>query len=1431
MSATVILNSLQSVRQRVRVLSVLHGVGVWLAVLVGLLLLVVGLDYLLNLPPLLRLLLSLGALAYAINLGVHRIVWPLAAKLRLGDVAGKVEQTFPAFKDSLRSTVDFWTQPTAGSKAMQDRVAEQAEELARGVDLKGVVRPQPALGAMGAGIAALILSLLLAWAVGPEYLMVAMSRLLTPFEGQAWPKRTMIEVISPTPNRIAAGNSLDLRIRLVKGDKPSAKTIVFYQLERNGPVEQQLMNRNSDGSFSASLDAQLDSGRDVGVMTVWMRSGDDSKTLSPIAVMPKLAIKRVEAVVAPPPYADLPPQTFDLSAASPTITVGSRVTLKIEFNKELADGPSVHLESIAGGVPPIVWQEDFDTATGMFLAKDPVHFRIRATDVDGFDNDAIEEYQIYTRPDQPPSVQLERPVRNEECTPEAIVPLQAVAEDDFGIKTLDLMASRLTDQKQWTSSLVAGALAADPTVAWRKLDSGGEFSSTGADLLRWRMNWTWDLAKLDGGPLRPGDQLEYYLRVADNFVDNQGRPHDPPFSESGRLRVTIISQDQLTQRVTDLLAQLRQTTDELRKQNNALAIATKGLRQDTATKRNLDKADRAQAAQLANDQSATASQTKELANRLGETLARLNENKSPNTDLANNVADAQRLLNDAAENAMQNAAAQIGQLKDQPNAPAGQRNQALDQAQQNQAAADAKLQAAMDKMGAETGVSKFLSQLQNLLDSQKKLSGDTTESGKNLLGKDPSQLTPDEQKKLSDLADRQSELARQAEQAMKQMDRAADQQSRSDPNSSDALKQAAQTGQQQNVSGNMNQAADSARQNQQADAQSAQQQAQLGLMMMLRQLKDAENRRLLELVKQLEDAQQLLADLLQQQAGHNLDNLMLQGGPALMSAAKAAPELIVELVNWSARDIKKMPPPPAIDTQIALQAQTERNARNIVLKIQALPRGAEPAADLTRAAQQMSRAVTYLQGQQLADAYQPPQVEAFAALLSAKKNVDEQTAKAQQQIQDRQKESLRQAFVEIRDQQVKINGQTKVVDASGRTPDGQLAHRARAEVGILGDQQTDLSKRTSKLDDDLVAVGSIAYTYVNDDIVGRMNHVKAQLVRLDPGSSTQQLQGRIVDELNDMIKDLSIKPKQSPFSNTRASNASSAGGGGAGAPQPPRLPPEAEIRLIQDMQRILNQDTKDAGSAKPLDKAAVLDLGQRQGELRKLLSDILSKSSEGQVDLGPEPANKDTLPEEAKDEELDLQELKDSALNAKPDAQGVADDTAMLGVRMARARQRLALDSDPGETTQRIQERIMIEMDALAKMAQQQEQTTTGPRQPRPGTEPGQIARQPGQPDNQQANGQRAQGPKRQGGSNPATANNPGPGLTDQDINARLDDLKDSWGKLSPRQRAAVMEGPTDKTIQKFKDFVDGYYRTLAAKSDDQSNQPNDGQQPGDGQQ
>jgi hypothetical protein len=578
----------------------------------------------------------------------------------------------------------------------------------------------------------------------------------------------------------------------------------------------------------------------------------------------------------------------------------------------------------------------------------------------------------------------------------------------------------------------------------------------------------------------------------------------------------------------------------------------------------------------------------------------------------------------------------------------------------------------------------------------------------------------------------------------------------------------------------------------------------------------------MELMKQLETAQELVGDLIVQQAGHNLDNLELQGGTALIDATKTSPDLIGQLMDIAGRDPKNLPPAPPIESQIALQAQTERNTRSVVTTVQALPEGADPAQDLTRAAQRMARAVSYLQDQKLTDAYQPPQIEAFAALLSVKEALDKQTQQAQQNLQNQRKETLRQQFVAIRDAQVKINDATKTIDASPRTADGQLGHTARANVGIASDQQNDLAKKTAKLNDDLTSVGSVSYIYVNNDIAAKMTSAGAALGKLDPGAPTQKAQARAVEELNDMIKNLTMRPRQSQFSNTRNGQQQQQRQQ-PGQPRPPQLPPEAELRLIQDLQKMLNADTKDADAVTPKDKSAVLDLGKRQGDLRNLLDALLKKASDGEATLGPEPENKATLPEEANSEDLDLQELKDAALNAKPDEQGIKDDTSMVGIRMTRARQRLALDADPGKTTQKIQERIAIELDGLANMAQQQQtQAQQGQqRGQRPGRQPGQ---QPGQqagnqPGNDQANGQRQQqGPNQPApaGRGPQSGGNTAGLQNDPDINAQVQELKESWGKLSPRQRAAVMEGSTDQTLQKFKDFVDGYYRTLATKNQQQ---------------
>src|SRR5580658_3882934 len=112
MTQIALLNSLAGVRRRVRVLSAVHGLGLVLAAAIAMLLAVVLLDYVFNFPPELRILLLIFATVGIAALAARRLVVPLAARIGVSDIAGRIEQAFPVFDDRLRSTVDFASRPT-----------------------------------------------------------------------------------------------------------------------------------------------------------------------------------------------------------------------------------------------------------------------------------------------------------------------------------------------------------------------------------------------------------------------------------------------------------------------------------------------------------------------------------------------------------------------------------------------------------------------------------------------------------------------------------------------------------------------------------------------------------------------------------------------------------------------------------------------------------------------------------------------------------------------------------------------------------------------------------------------------------------------------------------------------------------------------------------------------------------------------------------------------------------------------------------------------------------------------------------------------------------------------------------------------------------------------------------------------------------------
>src|SRR5688500_4186898 len=1390
MPPTILMQSLEALRRKVKLLGVAYGVGLLLASAIALLLGAVLLDYMLNLPAIPRLVIILAALGTIGYVLVRYVVRPATSRLTIGDVAGKLATTFPQFDDRLRSTVNFMRGGNPGSDVMQQRVVSEASSLAATVDLNRALVMKPVWYSAAAGAGAVVLLILLAVAVSPLYRNIALSRLFTPFAGTAWPKRVQIDMVNDVPKRVPVGQRVELKMKLSKGDRQSTRAVVHYQYG-TGPWQQELMTRGADGTYTASLDARVDAGAAKGDMKVRIAAGDDVKLINPIEILPRLAVTRVEAVVTPPKYVGdgKAQQAINLTQGPAIMPTGSDVALQVSFNKPLAATEGLQIVPVSEDVkvPQIAWETQGQTVVGKWNATDSLRFHVIATDADGFKNSGIEEYELIVKPDQAPTVQIELPRRNEERTAVATVPLQAIAEDDYGVAGLQLVVERISGAKQqWQIDLVSAAAAVNGA-QWASLEGAN-------DRQRFRANYGWELSQLKDANLKQGDVLEYHLLVKDNF-DLAGKFHEPV--ASGKLRITIISQEQLADAITNELRTIAGNITEIRNGQNRTKEETSSLAKETEKKPDLDAGDRAAAERLGGQQSTAASQTKQVAGKLEAVQQRLAENKSPAQDLNELARDVKDVLHKTAEEPMKDAVSKLGAAHQQK-LEAQQRNETLAAAVGSQQQAADNLQRALDRMANIGSLQTAISIFKDLLDQQQKVSKGTRDVGKDNMGKKPEQMSEADRKKLEENAKAQENLATKTQKALDNLQKTSDQLSKADPASSQAMSAAAKTGQTQQVSPNQKQASEQAKQNQQAQAQAAQKKAELGLEMIINQLREAERRKLEELAKKLDELQKQIANLIRRQSGHNLDNLALQGPDVV---AKLNAELLASLLAKAERVQGALPPVPELPQLSTSQEQTERNTRDIAKTVENVPNGSEPAAHLTRAAAKMERAIVSLRAKKLADAYEPPQVEALAALEDAKKIVDEQAAEIRKKQQDQQKEAVRQVYIKIKADQEVVNADTKRIDdakAQGR----ELPRNDGVRLTALPAEQGGLSKRTGDLEEDLAALGSIIYIWANKDIVGSMNLVKDDLAKPATGVPTQAEQTRVVEQLDAMIKNLAIKPLERKFESPK-------GGGGGGGTCP--MPTEAEPRLLKDLQLAINKSTKTIDGEKVKDKPKLLALGNRQGELRNLLDETIKKASKGEQKLGPEPDPKDQLPEEAGKEQIEKQELLDDLLQGAPDPEKIMKGTADVGQRMARSRQRLALNSDPGKVTQLIQERIIIDLDGLIEQARKQE---AQPGQPDP-----QMAQKPGEqagkrPTGVQANNQGKDGQsKPKAGSTPAGQSTPpGDASPSLDLTQAIKESSKEWGHLSPRTRDAVLEGASEQPVEKYKKLIEDYYRGVSTE-------------------
>ena len=1409
MPPTFLIDSLNGVRRKVKILSVAFGVGVVLACAVGALLGAVLIDYLLNLhavPRLVVIAAALGGLGYA---AIRWVVKPVLARLSLSDVAGHLEAVFPQFDDRLRSTVNFVQQPASipGSEMLKDRVVTEATALVQKTDLSQAVLTRPVwyslAGAAGAVGLLVAISILL-----PPFMKIGIPRLLSPFANNPWPKSVLIDAAA-LPNRVPVGQRVDLSLTLKKGDRPTQKAMVYYQYD-NGPVEKEYMIRGANGRYTASLDARPGTEK----LTVWMTAGDDETDRKVIQVVPRLAIQSVQAVINAPPYAQMPPTTVDLSKAPAFMVTGSKVALHVQFNKPLDPNQGIAFNVIANtdnskpADPGIVVDRAQPAGpVGSWVAKDSFRFRITATDLDGFTNTALEEYEAIVKPDQLPTVVIESPKKTIDRSPDAYLPLQILAEDDFGIASFRLLVDRIAtaapDPKD-PAPAPANTMKhwEIPLKNWARIDGTGERQ-------RFRLNWDWEL-KATLGALKPGDVLEYFVEVRDNYQlesTENGKTlainHPPQFSS--KLRVNILSEDEIIIIKTDEMRQAAAQTKSVESSQLSNQAETKNLQQDTKDKPELSKGDKSALENASSRESTIGSQTTSIASKLDQIHKDLQENRVKEPELSTIAKEAKQDLEQAAAKPMTDAANDLNraaQSKTNSLDPQQQqkakdnRNQALEQSQQNQGKAAQKLQDAIAKMDKVGTMSDTIKKFEQFDAKQKELQKELKEIGKETLGKKAEDLTPEQQAKLKKNADEQKKLADQIDEAVKQMEKMAQQMSKSDPQSAEAMKQAAEQAKSQQITPQQRQAADQAQKNQQAPAQNAQQQAELGIQVVLNTLKDAERRKLEKLKDLLDKAVEQIADLVRRQAGHNIDNLDLQGAEI---KAKAMTKEELEVLYAKAKRDQKPGPKVELPVITSGQETTERNTRSIAKTIEDEIKegGAIIAQDLVRAAGKMGYAIVDLRDKKLATAYNPHQVEALNALDQALKKAEDALAQAKKKIDEKKAEAIKARLEAIRLEQIeKVNKPTQNVDKA-RKADGTLLREDAVLVGLLVGAQGEIAKTMAEIADALRELGGVIYNDAAKDVVTDMNEVKEDLGKQKTGQTTQLEEARIIEQLDAMIDSLKQEIDKSKFDQKN-------GGGGGGGGGKSKFPTEAELRLLWALQTSINNNTKNADKLpkEQQDKVALVNLGNRQGKLRGLLDNLLKQATQGKEGLKPEPDPKDKLPEEAGKEQIENQEIDQDLLGGDPQAQKETKQLNRVGDRMARSRQRLALDGDPGKVTQEIQKRIVVDISDMIKQAQQQQANS----QPKPGQKSGEP--KPGEQPGQQKPGNQSQPNNAQTAAQQSTVN--GGGSREAQLAAKINETNKEWGNISPRLRQAVIEGSNESIPAKYQKLVEDYYRGVS---------------------
>jgi hypothetical protein len=1175
-----IVEQLRRVRARARGILVATASSTLVSVATATMLAVIAIDYLFRLPGWLRggmLLIGIGAAVYAIQ---RWIVPALRFRPPLTEVAlrleGSDEGKAAGLHGVLASAIELadHPEPTPAGSWMSQRVVETARQRF------GTLRASSILSGRNLRDSGLVAAFCIAAALGVSMMAgsdltrTGLTRVLAPWSGAQWPKRTAIAdatglevhplgtalplraVVERT--RQAEGQTrITARYRVVGSGDPTRTLVLTGQgiaPDRPGEVYERLIE-------PAVLAGAGDG--DSSILEYWFESDDDRTPPKRIRLIRPPAVLAAEATIEPPGYAAGTPGNFvsgrhdlgggtDQRAVVGPVLAGSKIDMTLRLNKpvppppeEPAEHEAWRHEALAGAEGDLAPSGDRWTLS--WLATQSVRMPVRPTDEFGIRAGDDSTFSFDIVEDRPPSATVVEPREDESVLATAKVEVVGEGRDDVGVRHLSLLTQAAKPARG--SMGAAPEPVGEPAVATERAFGNG---GGGTVMTQSSLRTVIDLASLPGVDLQAGDELWIFAAATDNF-ELDGRTHAPVRSSPRKLR--IIREEDLIQQVRGELSGVRRGAMRLEEEQRDL----KRTVQDGAVSADDERR-----------QSGIAQRTQQQGETIQRLQDRLDRNQLRDEALAGLLSDIGSLLREASREAesaasqMEQARARSAEDEDAQLSP-GQA-ESIERAQDQVRDRLAQVAESLDR-GEDSWV--LSRTLERLAEQQRELQSRTQRAGERTMGKRAQDLTPQERGELQDIAEQQQRLSDAAQRALEQLAERAQQMENVDATQSEAMKRAAERGRQNEVPEKMQEASQNIQQNQTSSAGAQQQEAIEALEQMLQDMNDAQRNRDQAL-------RRILATLMQ-----SLDRLIAE-----QDAQIAALEAAREGEAFAGLDA----PMITLNTNTLAVAETARSDRAT----------ASIADIIDRASRSQERAIASLRAAPVEDQKaEEHERESLRLLRLAKAEARKLEQQAEQRETDRKRAELRRAYRDALEEQVAIQGQTEPL--IGRAVD----RRERMQVRALGERQEalrasldELRKETGEIDE----AGVFSYAHERLDAATGIAGKKLRAGQADRAVSRNQESAiRILHSLMQALDDAAQEDDE--FRDEQQDE--SGGGGGGQSGEQPLIPPFAELKLLRGMQQEAMEVTRAIDeareSAAPEELAAIAEfqrsLHQRADEL------------------------------------------------------------------------------------------------------------------------------------------------------------------------------------------------------------------------------------------